>query len=259
MHHLPSTKRIVVAITICSLQSGCTRFAGTIRPTPDLGVLSPELRDFTHAKIERYLKAYVQPVFPTVLAVAKMGGTCERGRSSYRYREQETGLAVLRGDEAKGWREIPKTDNAGTISQVHLVTPLIVGGEPTLKDLRDAAAMLHAPLLLVYTQADSAEEGYNDSAMAYWSIVGLFLVPGNTVGHHSVCQAILLDTRTGLIVGTAQGESKQEENVLAGAVDIATQRTARQAQSEAVTNLQSEVRQTLANLHMTSRSPTASR
>ena len=233
-------KMCVVVITL--LMSGCAAsYRGIVRPVPQLAALSPELENLTDARIETYLKANARPVFPSVLAVAKIG-------SGHK-------LLILRGEEAEGWQKLASLHDkgAGIISQVHLLGSLLVNGEPSLKQLRDAAARVHAPLLLVYMQTDDAEDGYNDAAMAYWSIVGLFLVPGNTVGRYSVCQAVLVDTRTGTVLATAGGEAQREENVLYGAVDIARKRTAEEAQSEAVSKLQGEVSEALAGLWRSSR------
>ena len=79
---------------------------------------------------------------------------------------------------------------------------------------------------------------------------GLFApsVPGNTVGHYTACQGVLVDTRSGFILATVEGEAVREENVLPGAVDIARDRIRRQAQTEAVASLHDNFRKTLAAL-----------
>jgi hypothetical protein len=167
-----------------------------------------------------------------------------------RERAEGGALQILHGQEADGWRKLTelKVGDKTPISQVQLVNSLLGGSRPTLKDQRDAAALLHAPLLLVYMQTDDAEDGYNELAMAYWTIVGLFTVPGNSVGHFSVCQAVLVDTRSGFILGTAGGESQREERVLPGAVEIARQRTREQARAEAITRLQAAIPESLRTL-----------
>jgi hypothetical protein len=230
---------------------GCkATYSGVVRPTPRLSLLSPELENLTDTAIETYLTADVRPVFPSVLAVAKVGL-----RPDWSYRREDPASALkleaIRGGEAEGWRALVGASESGgpaPISQVQLVSPMLVSGYPTIKSLRDAAALLHAPLLLVYMQRDSSDEGYNSAAMAYWTIVGLFCVPGNTVGHCSACQAVLIDTRSGFVLATADGESLKEEKVLPGAVPIARDRTREQARAEAIANLQKSFRTTLADL-----------
>jgi hypothetical protein len=188
-------------------------------------------------------------VFPSVLAVAKV----RLPEAPYYGDRDESNpsLEILRGGEADGWRGMtgPVAGGGQTLlEQVQMVSPLIVNKPMTLKSLRDAAALLHAPMLLVYLQDDNHSEGYNDAAMAYWTIVGVFVVPGNTVGHYTTCQGVLVDTRSGFILATAEGEARREENVLPGALEIARDRVRREAQAEAVTALQKHVRETVAGL-----------
>jgi hypothetical protein len=229
--------------------SGCATYSPLVKPIPKLSVLSPELENLTDVTIETYLKADVKPVFPSTLAVAKVPSP---DAPAYRYGEQRSdAIEILRGEEAAGWRRMvgPLQGGSGAIlEQVQFVSPLIVGKQITLKSLRDAAALLHAPLLFVYLQSDSASEGYNDGAMAYWTVVGLFMVPGNAVGHYTVCQGVLIDTRSGFILATTEGEARREEAMLVGALDIARERVERQAQAEAVANLQKNFAQMLAGL-----------
>ncbi|MBN2559341.1 MAG: hypothetical protein JXQ75_00220 [Phycisphaerae bacterium] len=218
-----------------ALLCGCASYKGLVKPVGKMTALSPELAQLTDAKIEQYLKANPQPSFPSVLAVARLAS------SDYWSRNDSQSLDVIGGDEAAGWRRMAEASDQGSaapINQVQFINPILVSRKPTLKDLRDAAARLHAPLLLVYSQADTRDDGYNSAAMAYWTIVGLFLVPGNTVGYYSVCHGVLVDTRTGGILATIEGESKREEQVLPGAVDIAKRRTEKQARAEAVARFQ---------------------
>ena len=232
--------------------TGCmATYSPMVRPIPRLSVLSPELENLTDAKIETYLTADVRPVFPSVLAVAKVAPVRSWNDGAWEIRLE---VQVLRGDEAEGWRNMAGSREGGgkgVLEQVQFVSPMLTGGDASLKTLRDAAALLHAPLLLVYMQENNAAEGYNDAAMAYWTIVGLFCVPGNTVGHYSVCQAILIDTRSGFILATAEGESKREENVLPGAVDIAAERVRRESRAEAAGRLQEQFRSVLLDLALT--------
>jgi len=245
--------RSLITIGAAMLSScGCAKpYYAVVAPTPRLALLSPELANLTEASIETYLKANVQARFPTVLAVAKVAAT---GPGVY-YRSERNAsalqLQVLQGDEADGWHkmtEVRDKVNEPLITQVHFVSPMLVSGTANLKSLRDAAALVHAPLLLVYMESDDARDGYNEAAIAYWSIVGLFVVPGNTVGRYSVCQAVLVDTQSGFILATAQGESKREENVLPGAVDIARDRLQKTTPAEAAARLQDMIRKTIQEL-----------
>lgn len=230
---------------------GCSAtYKGVVKPTPKMADLSPEMAALTEAGINEYLNANVKTEFPTVLAVARI-----RPRWDFRDANDRAEVAVISGEEAEGWRKLTQAkgpDGRPFVSQIHLVSPLLVPQGASLKTLRDATALLHAPILLVYSQEDNHEEGYNSAAMAYWTIIGLFLVPGNTVGHYSACAAVLVDTRSNAVLATADGESKKEENVLAGAVEIARSRTQAQSRTEAIAHLQGDFSGTLAALAQSS-------
>jgi hypothetical protein len=234
--------------------NGCSAsYRAAVRPTPHLSSLAPEFYNLTDAKIEQYLKTDVTPVFPTTLAIVKV-----EQNSNYRYEETpKFSMSPIIGDEAEGWQELTdckiNDQSPALVSQVHFINPIFIEGSTTVKKLRNAAALVHAPMLLVYLQTENTSEGYNSSAMAYWSIVGLFVTPGNTVGSNCVCQAFLVDTRTGSILATLQSDAASEENVLPGAVDIARDRVRAQARIEAANNLQDEVRKTLVNLAASNR------
>jgi len=249
------------SVGLVGLMMGCAaRYDGVVKPVPRLSVLSPELEKLTDEAIETYLRADVRPVFPTVLAVAKVAAP--RGyRYDARWGWRDSGdgttageLQVPHGEEGQGWRTFAGGTGDGErllVEQVHIVTPMLAGGVATLKALRDAAALLHAPLLLVYMQDDAAHQGYNSAAMAYWTILGLFVVPGHTVGHYSACQGLLVDTRSGFILASVDGEAKCEENVLPGAVEIAQQRVDRAARAAAAAEFQANAWKTMQHLART--------
>ncbi len=234
------------------LLGGCAEaYKGVVKPVARMSVLSPELENLSDAKIETYLKGDARPVFPCALAVAKLAGPSGEYDRHYHAGTPEPVLQVLSGEEAEGWRQLTSLKVNGkdeVIERVHFINMLLVGGKLSLKGLRDAAALVHAPILLAYMEVNSHEEGQNPNAMAYWTLIGLFTVPGNTVGHCTVCQAVLVDTRSGFILATAEGEAMREETCLPGAVDIAGPRTAKQARAAAVARLESEVREALAAL-----------
>ncbi len=234
------------------LLNGCSEaYKGVVKPAPHLGLLSKELGQLTDAKIEVYLKAQVRPSFPSVLAVGRLPGSGAPPTYDHYSNQGRRPLESLQGEETAAWRQMTALrtkDGKALIDQVQLLNPMLISEAPTLKSLRDAAALVHAPLLLVYLQDDTSDEGANSAAMAYWTIIGLFLVPGNTVGRYSLCQGVLVDTQSGFVLATVQGESRVEENVLPGAVSIARRRVDMTARQQAVARLVENVREALLEL-----------
>jgi rhombotail lipoprotein len=182
----------------------------------------------TDQDIANMLDVNVQAKLPTAVAVAKV---------TSRYDGDRPLLANIDAHELEAWekaiRGIPR------IQGVRPVTPLTATSEtPALHALRTAGARMGCELLLVYLQADSTVDNPNDAAVLYWTILGLWLVPGNTMEHRTVMQAALLDCRTGMILGTATGDSHLKKDYPAA---FQAQRQAeldRQAPAEALAELQ---------------------
>jgi len=104
---------------------------------------------------------------------------------------------------------------------------------------------MHCELLLVYMRGDSSVENYNDAAVLYWTLVGLWLVPGHTLEHKTVMQAMLVDCRTGMILGTATGSAYEKRNCTAAAIDIHRAKLASAVPAAAMTDLHDGVRDLL--------------
>jgi len=196
----------------------------------------------TDEDISRLLDVKVQARLPTSLAVAKLQDEC----GGYQPR-----LARLDGEELEGWEKVAAA--AGAIDGVQPVSNLSFGnglGEPniSLHSLRTAAARTGCELLLVYMQGDSAVDNYNDAAVLYWTFVGLWLVPGHTLEHQTICQAVLVDCRTGLILGTATGSAHQKRLATAVALSIQEAKLEREVPAEAISELQDGVRDLLGQI-----------
>ncbi len=231
--------RIILTATMPFI-CGCSlaKYAPVTRPGMSVSLLSEALSD---ELVEQVLEARAEPTFPSVLAVAKIG-------SGAIWRDVKRQVEIVGGEDDDAWKKLAGLHDAGgkkLIDDVRFISPMLVKSDINLRSLRQAAAMLRAPLLLVYVTDENATEGYNDAAMLYWTIVGLWTVPGNTVGHFSVGDALLIDTRSGLILSTAHGEGQREENVFYGAVPIAEERTGREARTEAMETLVSDARRAL--------------
>ena len=149
----------------------------------------------TDKDIAGMLDAAVRAKLPTALAVAGIHG------GGYRYCD----LKTISAEELGQWESLVR--NIGGITGVQPVSALALGdGKATLHGFRAAAAKMNCELLLVYLESDECVSNYNDLAALYWTFVGLWLAPGNDYEHRTVIQAIVVDTRTGSILGTATGD-----------------------------------------------------
>lgn len=184
----------------------------------------------TDQKIATMLDANITAKLPCRLAIAKIENYCG------------TPPAELGSEEIESWKAIlaKQSDSFTGLTALSKIGVLGTGknGLVTLRDLRTAAARSGCELLLVYVQTEGSVDNFNDAAILYWTGIGLWLIPGNTVEHKCILQAILLDCRTGMILGTAMGDQHLKENVPATAVQIAQPKLAERAPKEALLVLQ---------------------
>jgi hypothetical protein len=147
-------------------------------------------RAITDDEIAALLNMDVQPRLPAAVAMVKLHGN----------RPQ-----TIDAEELNGWQTA--FANSPQIVGVQPLSPMYLPDDaPSLRTLRSAAAMQRCELLLVYLVDQERVNNLNDAAVLYWTLVGLFVVPGNVYEHRTAMQAALIDCRTGLILGTATGD-----------------------------------------------------
>ncbi len=228
------TAWMALVMVLAALLCGCAT-AGKLQ-SPDVGMtkalaLSDEeradlARTGTEAEVARLLDREVEAKLPTSLALARLYS------GYYRSRPDLTRVPVA---ERELWQEM--SSEHAMIEGVQAVTSLTVDREDdepvALSDLRLAAARQGCELLLVYVQGDGSVDNYNDAAVLYWTFVGLWLVPGNVVEHETVYNGILVDCRSGAILGTATGDARDRRVTAAAYTGAAGDGAERKARGEA--------------------------
>jgi len=194
----------------------------------------------TDQDIANVLDANVKPKLPTKLAIARVnvGGSYYSGHRHYNYRYHHgPELASIADEECTTWQQSLAGLNG--IQGLRTVSRMPgQSGSVTEHALRSSAAQMGCELLLVYMVGHSEVSNYNHAAILYWTIVGLFVVPGSEYQHKTVMQAILVDTRTGVILGTAGGEASAKELYIPVAKSIVHDRLSERTPPEALANLQ---------------------
>ncbi len=201
-------RNVLCAIGLSVLLGGCSTSYKLNAPVANLataGVVGEDARaqlerELTEEDIARLLDAKVQAKLPSPVAVARLTAPPCRNY---------THLEAIDPEELDAWKEA--VVDGEQITAVRAVSPLTVGGtEPKLINLRKAAAEMGCELLLVYVEASNSVTNYNDAAVLYWTIIGLWVVPGSEMQYQTVMQAALIDARTGVILGTATGGHKDD-------------------------------------------------
>jgi rhombotail lipoprotein len=227
-------KTLAIVLLAAAAASGCASHwamgeparlarSGLINDPKQVSFLEKTLTD---GEIATMLDADVRAKLPTCLAIAAMQG--DRWRS---------GLTEIGAQELNQWQKAVKGEPH--ITGVQPIAPLVLGKDhPSLHSLRGAAARMNCELLLVCYWSDTEVDNYNDAAALYWTFIGLWLVPGNVYEHRTVVQAILVDTRTGAILGTATGDKHLKGAYPAALGEIERGKLAQEAPKAALADLQ---------------------
>ena len=229
-------KRTIYLLLIAtSSLGGCATRYQMAAPTADLagtGLINDPAqvskleKAITDGDIAKLLDADVRAKLPTGVAVAKI--------SNY------LGLTTLDTEELQTWENVIGIQSH--ISGVHPISAaMLLGQKLTLQSLRTTAARMNCELLLVYLQGDSSVDNFNDAAALYWTFIGLWTVPGNVIEHRTVMQAILVDCRTGMILGTATGDAHEKRSCPAAFAAIRRDELAKLVPVKALTDLQKGV------------------
>ncbi len=182
----------------------------------------------TDGDIANLLDVDVRAKLPTGVAVAKINS------------DYHLVLATLDTEELQAWEKV--IGSQAHISGVHPISAAaLLGQNLTLHSLRTAAARMNCELLLVYLQSDSSVDNFNDAAALYWTFIGLWTVPGDVIEHRTVMQAVLVDCRTGMILGTATGDAHKKRLCPAAFADIRRDELAAKTPAEALADLQKGV------------------
>ena len=237
---------VVVSMAVCAMlaSGGCGSNAALPEPTLFSGgrmITEEQARQLeakiTDQDIATVLDANVKPKLPTSLAIARVDAGTIGGRNRCDYYRSDPRLASVTGEEFTGWEQ----SLAGLSDIRGLRTIFRLPGQSeqvTLHALRASAAGMGCELLLAYMVGQAEVDNYNHAAILYWTIVGLFVVPGSEYQHKTVMQAILVDTRTGVILGTAGGEASAKEMYIPVASGIVRDRLSARTPPEALANLQ---------------------
>ena len=238
------TRTICLVTVLAAAAAGCESHHALIDPMADMvgagvvedGEQARRLeRAMTDRDIANLLDVHVRAKLPTPVALAKLTSAC----SGYQPR-----LERLDANELVAWEKA--VEGQAMIRGVHPVSALAHQEDrPTVHSLRVAAARMGCELLLVYLQSDSTVDNYNDAAVLYWTILGLWTVPGNELEHKTVMQAVLVDSRTGVILGTATGDAHLKRTYPAAFADQRRAELDREAPAQALADLRTGTKRLL--------------
>jgi hypothetical protein len=238
---------LIVFTTIAGLpfSSGCASYAtpGRAAEMQLFGASKDQLSD---ASVVQAIARRPLATLPAVVAFVRVqapGYTSETaqgwGRGAYSVvmqrdiENEDTTLAELR-------QKMPKVKAFVPVSRLLLPEEMHSDLE-----LRQAAAALHADMVLIYT----LDTSFNvQDVAAPLSVITLGLSPNQVAHVTCTASAVLIDTRNGYVYGIAEATEKQNQLASAWTSDAAVDQTRKRVEGKAFAKLSGELEQTWADV-----------
>lgn len=236
--------RLLLAVpAIGLLMGGCASYSTPGRGA-DMTTFGVNKDVYTDGAIIQSLAKQPLASFPAGIAVARVQAPGYQSMTTQGWGAGRYSLVTT--------RDIEKDEQIERLSMqpmVHGIAPinrLLLPSE--LKsdlELRQAAAALHADMLLIYTLDTTFEV---DDKIAPLTVLTLGLSPNQQARVNSTASAVLMDTRNGYIYGAAEGTSRDTQMTSAWTSNNAVDETRRRVESAAFEKLVSALEKTWAGV-----------
>jgi len=237
--------RLLIGGLIGSFCGGCSSYYTPPGRAADFAEMGIASADHTPSSISAELARRPLARFPTAIAVARVQAAGYRSETATEY---GTGVYCVITN-----RDVESPEQIDRLAKLPGVTGLAPLNRLLLKeqlqsdlDLRQAAARLHADILLIYT---FDTQFMVDDKLAPLSVVTLGLSPNQWASAVCTASAVLLDTRNGYLYGLAEQTSKQGQLASAWTSEAAVDDTRRRAEREAFVLLVGELEKTWVDVY----------
>lgn len=227
------------AMAGAAVLSGCTSYTTPGGPADlhAMGISRGEQIARTDANILERMQRKPAADFPASIAVVRVQAGNYRSHTAQGYGVGN--FSVLTGREAETDADFARLEGLPMVRGVAAMNRLVVPHQLTTeKDLREAAASVHADMVLLYTFDTRFGVTTKIPAMG---LITLGLFPDRESRVTSTASAALIDTRSGFIYGLAEATSKAQQPANAWTSEDAVDESRRRAEREAFENLVGEV------------------
>jgi hypothetical protein len=243
---------LIGTICLISTCAGCASYVAPGRGA-DLTNLGVSREQLTDGYIRTVLDKRPLATLPASIAVARVqdigykSATAEGwGHGNYTV---VTTRDIEKPEEMERLQKLPMIRGIAPINRMLLSADLMSD-----RELRQAAAELHADMLLIYTLDTTFN--VEDNALPV-SIITLGLSPNQQARVVCTASAVLMDTRNGYIYGLAEATARQSQLADAWTSEAAVDDTRRRTESEAFTKLVDEMTKTWTGVVQQMQTPTA--
>jgi len=222
---------LVLALAFAGMGGGCASYVTPGGPASfrAMGIAPDDAAAQTDFILRERLDKKPLAGFPTSIAVARVQGT---GYRSYTENAYGTGkYSVVTSRTVETDQHLRTIGSLPMVRGVAMLNRLVLPDQlQDEKDLRLAAAAVHADMLLIYTFDTEFETG---TTIPFLGTITLGVFPSEKAKVRTTVSAALLDTRNGYVYGLSQAsaDAKQLANAWtnSAAVDDCRKRTEQEA------------------------------
>jgi len=244
------TMRLTTAIGALLLSMiGCASYhvPGAAADMSVFGMDAKTRRSQTDYDLQRQLDRKPLAQFPTAIAVARVQSPGYKAYGCNSYGTGRYSIVTARDVESEAQFDriarLPLVDGVAPVNRLLLPADL-----QSDRELRSAAAALHADILLVYTLDTSFSIGDMNSPI---DVITLGFLPSKRAYVTTTASAVLLDTRNGYVYGVAEGAAQHDQMANTWTSDKAVDDSRRKTETQAMDNLIDELHRTWSGVQRT--------
>ncbi|MEM1444702.1 MAG: hypothetical protein AAGF84_01475 [Planctomycetota bacterium] len=147
--------------------------------------------------------------FPTNVVAARIQAGNYRGEAVYR--PSGANFSVVTARDVESDEAMDKLFKLPGVLQLQPMNRMLLPDQlRDAKDLREAAAVVRADMLLLYTFDSTFRQ--DDKDVGPFNVLALGLLPNQKITVNTTASAVLLDTQSGFVYGVAEASAETGEN-----------------------------------------------
>ncbi len=242
----------IICVALLSWAAGCQSAYTAPGHPADFKALGMTREQLTDSSINQALSKQPLAQFPCGIAAVRIQAPGYESKTAHAWGEGNYCVVTTRDIEGNQLDRLAKLKDVSGIATLNrLVLPSKFTSD---RELRQAAAELHADMVLIYTIDTSAS--LNDEAAAL-TVLTLGVSPNQVVHMISTASAVLLDTRDGYLYGYAEATERQDQLANGWGADATLDDARRRTESKAFEKLVGQLEKTWPTIDKTYAVPAA--
>ena len=242
----------ITCLALLTWAAGCSSSYTAPGHPADFKALGMTREQLTDSSINQALSKQPLAQFPCGIAAVRIQAPGYESKTAHAWGEGNYCVITTRDIEGNQLDRLAKLkDISGIVTLNRLVLPSKFTSD---RELRQAAADLHADMVLIYTIDTTFS--LNDEAAAL-TVLTLGVSPNQVVHMISTASAVLLDTRDGYLYGYAEATERQDQLANSWGADATVDDARRRTEGRAFGKVVDQLEKTWVTIDKTYAAPAA--